>query len=64
MVNAIARGLTNESLLADLLASAEYYNSSSKGHSSTADWVISAFLHALNRVPTDAELEAWDGALQ
>ena len=63
-VNRFAQGLTNEDLSAGFLGSVEYFNSATKGKSDKANWILSAVLDELQRVPTTNELNTWESMLQ
>ena len=63
-VNGFLHGLTNESLVAGFLGSIEYFNSAAKGNSDKTDWVLSAVLDELQRIPSTDEFNTWGSMLQ
>ena len=60
----ISRRKTSGNVAAGFLGSVEYFNGATKGKSDKANWVLSAVLDELQRVPTTSELNTWESMLQ
>lgn len=62
-VNAFEQGASNEDLVADFIASPEYYNASNKGQSDRIAWLDSVFNDLYQTTPTTSDLSYWLGQL-
>jgi hypothetical protein len=60
----LAGRTTHEDLVAGFLGSVEYLNAAAKGKNNLGDWVLNAVIDELQRGPTTAELNSWEGMIQ